>query len=174
MRCPPARWLWTCLAAVALTAADGCAPPMLLASAGFQALSNGTAVYVNGELEVAYRVPFHKVWEATQNAIADMQFKIVDARIRTETKALLFAEEVTGRSTTIAVTQRTPIVTKVTIRVGLIGDQSISRLIMDRIEAKMVDLDGDLVLPAVNVRPTSPAPTPPAAIEPAPPPAPPD
>lgn len=114
---------------------------MLLASAGFQALSNGTAVYVNGELEVAYRVPFGRVWEAMQIAMADMQFRIVDARIRTESKALLFAEEVAGRSTTISVTARTPVVTKVTIRVGLIGDQSISRLIMDRLEAKMAEME---------------------------------
>lgn len=119
----------------------GCAPPMMLASAGFQALSNGTAVYVNGELEVAYRIPFDTVWTATQNAFREMEFQITDARIRTPTKALLFAEEESGRSTSVAVTLRTPMVTKVTIRVGFVGDQSLSRLMMDRIEAHMVAIE---------------------------------
>lgn len=144
MRTSPARWLLIGLAGATLASVGGCAPPMLLASAGLQALSNGTAVYVNGELEVAYRVPFDRVWEAMQQAVAEMRFKIVDARIRTPTKALLFAEEVTGRSTTISVTARTPLVTKVTIRVGLIGDQSISRLIMDRLEARMAEMEQEL------------------------------
>lgn len=151
---PVSRWLSVGTVGVVIAAAGGCAPPMLLASAGFQALSNGTAVYVNGELEVAYQVPFGRVWEAMQIAMAEMQFKIVDARIRTETKALLFAEEVTGRSTTISVTARTPVVTKVTIRVGLIGDQSISRLVMDRLEAKMAEMEAEL-------GPAIPAPMPP-------------
>lgn len=164
VRSLPSKWLWPGVAAVVLTAAEGCAPPMLLASAGFQALSSGTAVYVNGELEVAYRVPFDQVWEATQAAVADMQFKIVDARIRTETKALLFAEELSRRSTTIAVTIHTPTVTKVTIRVGMVGDQSISRLIMDRIEARMVEQEPSILSPGrmtPPAQPTSDAATPP-------------
>lgn len=117
---------------------------MMLASAGIQALSSGTAVFANGELEVAYRVPFHRVWEATQSAMREMQFEIEDARIRTETKALLFAEELSGRSTTVSVVSLTPMVTQVRIRVGFIGDQSLSRLIMDRIESRMADLEREL------------------------------
>lgn len=152
---------------VAMTA---CAPPMLLASAGFQALSNGTAVYVNGELEVAYRVPFLDVWAATQDAFTEMQFKIVDARIRSDYKALLFAEELSGRSTSVAVTSRTPVVTKVTIRVGIVGDQSLSRLVMDRIEAKMNEREA---LPPVQPMPVVPVPQaePVPVPEPVPPPA---
>jgi hypothetical protein len=154
-----------------------CAPPMLLASAGFQALSNGTAVYVNGELEVAYRVPMLEVWAATRAAVDEMQFAIVDARIRSDYKALLFAEEFSGRSMTIAVTARTPVVTKVTVRVGFVGDQSLSRLIMDRIEAKMNEQESlppiqpVPVVPVPQAEPVSPPDREPAPTEPPPTPA---
>lgn len=134
----------------------GCAPPMILASAGFQALSSGTAVYINGELEVAYRVPLEDVWVATQAAFEDMQFTVTDARRRTEVKALLFAEELSGRETTVTVVASTPVVTQVTVRVGFVGDQSLSRLIVDRIEAKMSQNEA---LPPIQPVPVVPVPT---------------
>ncbi len=118
----------------ALLAAAGCAPTVV-ATAGFGALQAGTAAFINGELEAAQVAPLAAVRKATEEALAELQFEVVSQR-HSETSASFHARETHGRSITIELRAKSPVVTKANIRVGLMGDQVMSRLILGEIQAR--------------------------------------
>lgn len=122
------------LTAILLAACPACAPTVV-ATAGFGVLQSGTAAFINGELESAQIAPLDIVYECTLKALNDLQFKIVSQR-KGAASASIHAQEVHGRSITIKLSAKSPVVTKTNIRVGLMGDQVMSRLIQGEIQAR--------------------------------------
>jgi len=122
------------LAAVAALICPACAPTVV-ATAGFGALQAGTTAFINGELESVQVAPLDTVYAATGQALRELQFIIVSERLGKESAAF-HAQEVHGRSITIKLSAKSPVVTKTNIRVGLMGDQVMSRLIQGEIQAR--------------------------------------
>jgi hypothetical protein len=125
------------LAALAAFGLGGCAaPPIIVASAGVSALQAGSTAYVRGELESADAVPLRAFHAAAMQAMDDLHFPIVDARVATRF-AQIRGREIGGRAVRIDLEKKSPMVTKLNIRVGIFGDQAISRLIQQAISARL-------------------------------------
>jgi hypothetical protein len=113
----------------------GCAAPVVIASAGTSALQAGTSAYINGELDSAQIAPMATVYAAALDALSDLQFPLSSSRM-ISSRAGINAQEVNGRSIRIELTAKSPVVTKINIRVGLVGDQAVSRLLLAEIQAR--------------------------------------
>ena len=89
--------------------------------------------YVKGELKTVYNANFSRVWQATLNALKDLKIKIIEKRsdlVEGEIKA----KTGTGKSVKISIKSNGKI-TKVSIRVGILGDMDYSLAIKYRIDA---------------------------------------
>jgi hypothetical protein len=124
---------WAALALVVL-AVPACAPTVV-ATAGFGALQAGAESFINGELESAQFCSIETVRKASMEALQALQFKVISER-HDERSASINAQELHGRSIRIKLSAKSPVVTKTNVRVGLMGDQVMSRLIMGEIQAR--------------------------------------
>ncbi len=120
------------VAAAASLLCAGCAAPVVVLTAGASVLQAGATTFINGELESAQVLPMDTVYDASVRAINDLQFKLISQR-KDAASASIHAQEVNGRSITISLAAKSPAVTKTNIRVGLMGDQVMSRLIQSEI-----------------------------------------
>lgn len=117
----------TLLATVAL--ASGCVAVVAAGAAG------GAVAWVRGAVVTSLDGDLDRVYRASQQAVADLQFARiserksgVDAEIKSRTaldKKVLITLEQAGNTT------------KVTIRVDLLGDQQLSLSVLDRIKAHL-------------------------------------
>ena len=127
------------LPALAAALLPACAPPMIIASAGFKAFEAGTAAYVDRQLEAAFAEPIDRALEAVRSALSELDFEITHERPQ-EHSMTLRSKERGGRKIVVTLYEKSDIVTKITIQVGMLGDQSISRLILVKIEAELAEL----------------------------------
>jgi hypothetical protein len=123
------------LIAVAL-ALSGCAAPALIATAGFGALQTGTEAFIRGELEAAVANPMAEVFAAGEAAVIELGFKITSSKLG-QVNGYIRTRETQARKIVIDVEMKSPMVTKINIRVGVFGDQAISRLILQHIQEKL-------------------------------------
>ncbi|MBI5424801.1 MAG: DUF3568 family protein [Opitutae bacterium] len=117
----------TLLATVAFT--SGCVAVVAAGAAG------GAVAWVRGAVVTSLDGDLDRVYRASQQAVADLQFARiserksgVDAEIKSRTaldKKVLITLEQAGNTT------------KVTIRVDLLGDQQLSLSVLDRIKAHL-------------------------------------
>ncbi|MFN0134039.1 MAG: DUF3568 family protein [Phycisphaerales bacterium] len=114
----------------------GCATPVIIATAGMSALQAGTAAYIDGRLQAAHVVSLGDAYAAASAALVDLKFNILSSKVR-EGSALIAAAEDDGRGIEVSLSRRTARVTKVSIRVGLFGDQSVSRLLLAQYEGRL-------------------------------------
>lgn len=106
----------------------------LLVAAG--AAGAGTVAYIRGELEANVDGRFDAVASAANEAIGDLKFaKINDSK--DALTAIVVARTADDKRIEIKVTKVTDAVSKVTIRVGIFGDETISRTILDRIKSNL-------------------------------------
>ncbi len=99
-------------------------------------LQAGSTAFINGELESAVVKPMQEVFDAADAALRELQFKMGICKLG-EINGYLYAYETQHRRIEINISKRSPAVTKVNIRVGVFGDQSISRLIMETMQNKL-------------------------------------
>jgi hypothetical protein len=126
------------LGALAL-AIQGCAaPPMIIASAGLTAFQEGSTAFIRGELESADAIPISAFYQSSLDALKDLNFRIVSSRLSPRS-ARIQAVETGGRSIRIDLEKKSPSVTKLNIRVGIFGDQAVSRLIQQSIAKRLPD-----------------------------------
>jgi hypothetical protein len=117
--------------------ASGCAAPLFVTSAGMSALQAGTSAYVGGELESAEVVELHTLYQIIHEVLAEeLAFDIATARAG-ENHAFIHTREAQGRMIRISLERKSPIVTKINIRVGLLGDQPMSRLVLGAIQSRL-------------------------------------
>lgn len=126
------------VACAAACAAAGCSAPVIIASAGVNAVRGGTAAFVRGEMQAAARVTLEEAWLAATQAVHELQFDVRRQRLEPDS-ASISARESGGRSIRIELIRKSPVVTKMTIRVGLLGDQAVSRVILAEIQANLLD-----------------------------------
>ena len=126
-------WLLTgFLLSVVSVSLSGCA--LMLIGAGVAA-GVGTVAYVNGELKGTEEVTLDKAWQATQQAMQDLQFKVT----KSEKDALageLIALRADNTRIVIRLKQQSDKVTEIRIRVGTFGDETLARLIFDKIKKR--------------------------------------
>lgn len=123
------------MVSVVAAAVAGCGPA-LIATAGFGALQTGTEAFIRGELEAAVANPIAEVFAAGEAAVLELQFKVTNSKLG-EFNGYIRARESQGRKIVIDVEKKSPVVTKINVRVGLFGDQAISRLILSHIQEKL-------------------------------------
>jgi hypothetical protein len=126
-----AKLLTVALAAALVVFGNGC---LLLVAGGAAAAGVGTYAYVNGELKGTEAVSLDQAWTASQAAVKDLEFPIT-----TKTKDALQAE-LTARNSSdkriqIKLKKVSDKSTEIRIRVGTFGDESMSRLILDKIKS---------------------------------------
>jgi hypothetical protein len=126
------------LLAAALALSACAAPPMIVASAGLTAFQEGSTAFIRGELESADAVPLGAFYQAALDALSGLNFRIVSSRLAPR-GARIQALETGGRSIRIDLEKKSPLVTKLNIRVGIFGDQAVSRLIQQSIAKRLPD-----------------------------------
>ena len=120
---------WLALTVVAgLLAASGCG--LVLFGAG-AAAGVGAVAYVGGALKSTEQVPIDGVWDATVAAMKDLQFNVVSQK-KDAISAEMIAHTADGRKITLK--RVTDVLTEMNIRVDIFGDESLSRLIHDKIK----------------------------------------
>ena len=122
------------------------ARPLLLAAA-LAALSFGAAgcgmldtsshgsvvAWIQGTLEVNLGADYEKVYRATQGALKDLQFTPVSDK-KDALNAELVARTALDKKVEITLTKAGERVTKVEIHIGVVGDQDMSQLVLERIK----------------------------------------
>jgi hypothetical protein len=121
----------------------GCAAPVIVASAGLTVAQYGATSYLNGRLDAARRVPLETVYKAALDAMAPLGFEPTDTTEPDENDAYLATRQLDGTSIAIRFTRVSSQVCKVEIRIGVFGDQTLSRLIMSNIDNQLVALGVD-------------------------------
>jgi hypothetical protein len=120
----------------------GCAPlivaPAMMATAGLTAVQAGTTAYVGGVLESAEKGTLAQAYLDALDAVEELRFELVRTTLD-EHYALVMAREAGGRRIRIQLQRKSPIVTKVRIRVGFLGDQAMSRLVLAQIRQELGD-----------------------------------
>lgn len=121
---------------------SGCAAPAVLVTAAVPVAEAGTSAYANGELTSAYKHPLHRVDLAAESALADMGFHIT-RRNKAEHKVYFAAEDKRGTEISLRLEAVTVQVTGVRIRVGVFGDQALSRLLLTEVELRLTEGEGE-------------------------------
>jgi hypothetical protein len=122
--------------ALCLAALPGCTAPVLLATAGVSAVEATAGAYVNGRFVVAERATLDAVHTATVDALRDLQFEITRQDMDDD-EIEVVARTLDHSTVTVIIERKTQIVTKISVRVGALGDQSLSQLIMSNIQQRL-------------------------------------
>jgi hypothetical protein len=114
-----------------LAGTSGCAL-LLVGGAGGAA---GYA-YAAGEHEKLYPYPVATTWAAVRESVAEMQLPIVNERADA-LRARLESKTASGEKVSIALEAKGEAVTEVGIRIGTFGDSTASRLLFEKIDARL-------------------------------------
>jgi hypothetical protein len=115
---------------LAAASQSGC---LLAAAAGAAA---GTVAYVSGDLESILEAPPEKVIHASKTTMNDMKFTIVSAQA-SATDGELIARTATDNRIKIQVRSASANTSKISIRVGTFGDESLSTQILAKIRENL-------------------------------------
>ncbi|MDX2147184.1 MAG: DUF3568 family protein [Planctomycetota bacterium] len=117
------------LLSASLIVQSSCAPPVLFATLGSTAVEATAGAFVNGELIVAERAELSAVYEAALLAMDELAFK-VDRKALRERTAAIYSRTTDNASIEIKIARKSPVVTRMDVRVGVLGDQPLSELII--------------------------------------------
>lgn len=113
--------------------AGGCTALWL---AGGAAAGAGTAAYVHGDLDKILQADYSEVWDASQDALEELNIKITEKEEKTN-QGVIKGRMADDKSVSIRITPQTKGNTKLSIRVGVVGNEEESRKILDAIEARL-------------------------------------
>jgi hypothetical protein len=99
------------------------------------AAGGGAVAYVRGELKTTEEVPLNRAWKAAQMAMSDLEFTITDKQ-KDAFDSRLHASGAGGKAIDLALKKISPTRTEIRIRVGLFGDESLSRQILEGIKRR--------------------------------------
>jgi hypothetical protein len=126
------RWLPVATALAVLVTTAGCAAVLI----GGAVLA-GSAAFVRGDLEAGLEAPLPEVWAATQRAIdEDLELTVQDRR-SDALYAKLVAFTAKDQRVWIDLERLDEQLTIVRIRVDVFGNEALSRLILDKIQARL-------------------------------------
>lgn len=113
-----------------LAAFYGCSSAVLMGSQTV-GVESGKFIYTNGAVKCDYTYPFEQVWEASLRALSEMNAVSVTKEKRIskgEIEALISNEKV---KVTVSYSSRD--MTTVSVRVGIIGNNIASKMILERV-----------------------------------------
>ena len=120
--------LATMLLGSALIMNSGCAALLVGGAAGA-----GSVAYYYGELKATEEVSMTRAWSATQKAMTDLGYSITD-KGKDAFYAELVARGAGDKKVKIKLESQTDTLTDIKIRVGMFGNESLSRRILDKIK----------------------------------------
>lgn len=123
------RSLFGLLLTVSIFSAFGCAA--LVVGGAAVGAGSGTYMYMNGELKTDYPYSFDTVWVACEKTVADMRGTAVEP-IKEIGQGTISAK-INNESVKFIVKYKDKNLTTVGIRVGIVGDQTSSKLIHDKV-----------------------------------------
>jgi hypothetical protein len=106
----------------------GCAACLIGGAAG-----GGTVAYVAGELKSIEEVSLDRAWTASKKAVGDLEFAITNME-KDAFYGQLTARGAGNKKIKIKLEKESDTVTEIRIRVGIFGDESMSRQILDKIK----------------------------------------
>jgi hypothetical protein len=117
------------LLVVGLFILTGCAA--VLVGGAVVGAGTGTYMFINGELKTDYNFNFDKVWSAAEKTVATMRGTDVMPAKGIGTGHI--DSVINGEKVRISVTFKEKDITTVAVRVGMIGDETASRMIQANI-----------------------------------------
>ena len=127
------RTLAALVCAAAITLSSGC---FLVAVGAAGAAGAGTVVYIRGELDASVTGTVDAVDKAANQALQQMQFAKINEG-KSTVDAAITARTGQHKKIEIKLDRTADNLTRVRIRVGTFGDESISRLLLDKIKADL-------------------------------------
>lgn len=131
------RGLIACTLLTGASLVGGCAESAVIAAAGVTAgfgLAQGQAeAFINGELKAARMVSIDLAADATVAAFAELQVPIYTMR-KGDYDRYIRGHAEGGPEIKINLKAKSPLITKIEVRIGLMGDQAVSRLVLARID----------------------------------------
>ncbi|MEQ9619161.1 MAG: DUF3568 family protein [Deltaproteobacteria bacterium] len=103
---------------------------------GAAAAGAGTVAYIKGELKATEEASLEKTWEATVGAVDELEFLVIN-KIKDAVSAELEAKTADNKTVKIELKRVSDNLTDISIRVGTFGDESLSRFILSKIEARL-------------------------------------
>lgn len=125
------KWIPSALLALGLALQSGCAALLLTGGA---AAGAGTFAYVKGELKASESAPLPKVYDASLAAMHNLEFAVTSQE-KDALSAKIVARAVGDKKVQVNLKKTTEGVTEIRIRVGTFGDETTSRLILDKIKS---------------------------------------
>ena len=126
------KWLLITILGIISFINSGCAAVLL---GGGAAAGAGTILYIKGELQSNEDVSLGTAWIATQAAIKDMEF-VTGTTEKGDVSAKLIAYTADNKKIQINLKTKPETLTEIGIRVGTFGDESFSRLILEKIRER--------------------------------------
>ena len=113
---------------------SGC-PAVFVGAAAGGAAAAGAVRYVGGELRSTEEVSLNRAWKATQKAMGDLEFQITE-KGKDAFDAELNASGAGGKKIKVALKKISDTSTQIRIRIGVFGDESLSRQILEKIKKR--------------------------------------
>lgn len=105
-------------------------------SATMHTAQGGSYVYARPRLESIEKTPLDQVWQAAQDAVADLEFTTKSAA-KDSLQAKLVAEQADGTDVQIELKRLDEDATRVQIKVGAFGDQGVSELVLSKLRERI-------------------------------------
>ncbi len=121
--------MWAILSLALFVLVSGCAPAVFLAGG---AAGAGGVVWVKGKLQEELSVPLSTVHQASLAALKELELPVIEDR-KDKLAAAIRSEFADGKKVWIDIRFLTESLTKITVRVGVLGDQARSQKILEKI-----------------------------------------
>lgn len=119
-------WLMTLIICLGLLMNSGCAAVLV---------GGGTVAYLKGDLKSKEEVSFDKLWEATQNTIKELGYAVKTKEQRPKSAKIVALSNL-DQNISITLKSKSAILTEISIRVGMIGNEERSLQILDEIRKR--------------------------------------
>ena len=96
----------------------------------------GTVAYARGDLEAVEPSKLDEVYEATLKAVDELELNVTK-KTKDAMSAVIVARDAQDKKVTITLSATTEETTKVSVRIGLFGSETKSRLIYQEIHEKL-------------------------------------
>lgn len=124
------RYLLVAGLLVSASLSIGCPAVLVGGAAG-----GGAVAFIRGELKTTEEVSLNRAWRAAQTAMGDLEFTITDKE-KDAFDARIHASGAGDKAIDVALKKISPTRTEIGIRVGLFGDESLSRQILEAIKKR--------------------------------------
>ncbi|MFN3532046.1 MAG: DUF3568 family protein [Candidatus Brocadia sp.] len=125
----PKNLLYGMLLGIILLSNCGCVAALLVGGGA----GAGTVAYLKGELKSTEEASIGQVWQAAHKAMKDLEF-VVTSEEKNDLSAKLIAHGSDDTKIEINLESVSARLTTVRIRVGVFGDEALSRLTLERIK----------------------------------------